>query len=847
MNMTPEHDRSSGPDWKQWRRLGAYVAHRSWGTVRESTPDAEDPWSGFTFEQARSRAYRWAEDGIGGFCDDRQRLCMTAAFWNGRDPILKERFFGLTNKQGNHGEDVKEYYFLLDGVPSGSYMKMLYRYPQAEFPYDRLVERNAVRKEGDPPFNLIDALPNTFAEKRYFDIFIEYAKAAPDDILCRITVTNRASEAASLHILPHLFFRNTWRERGKRPQLRADGKDMVRVGHPDFDGWRWYTESPDALLFTENETNTALLHDEPNASPYTKDGIDYAVVRGQTERVNPDRVGTKCAAHIDVDLAPMETWTVRTRLSASAVDAPFADFDSVFEQRQRDADAFYAAVQPRGLSEEQRLIQRRAFASLCWNNTYYEFNVERWLKENPVEEKASEQRKTFEKWRHFDAHDIISVPDPWEYPWLAAWDIDFQIATISLIDPHYAKEHALLLLDRRYSRKDGALPAFEGDFSTPHPPLHAWAVWHVYHHAGCDRGFLRRAYDPLKQHFEWWLKEHQPEEYLFDGGFLGKDNISVIDRNTEVPEGGAILQADSTGWMAHLTLHMLKMAAELERDEDAAKYLQHFLAMRTALDSLWDSRAKFLFDVVKLKNGKRVPLKIRSLAGLIPLLAAASFNMSGVEKLPKTRERLERLAQETGEFRPDAGGRVLLAALPQRRITQLLNVLFDADEFLSPFGLRSLSMVHDRQPVSLELEGKAHELRYEPGSSPDQTFGGNSNWRGPIWAPLNQVMVEALHAYRRHFPRPLIKRGKQRIRLEAAGRQLNARMISLFEYNRKGVRPCQGQDEYLQTAPDWQDYFWFFEYFHSETGHGLGAMHQNGWTATVAMLIQNGGQPPREP
>jgi hypothetical protein len=846
MKTTPEHERSSGVDWKQWRRWGAYLADRSWGTVRESTPDKKDAWGDFTFEQSRSRVYRWTEDGIGGFSDDQQRLCMSVAFWNGHDPILKERFFGLGNEQGNHGEDAKDYWFLLDATPSQSYMKLLYRYPQAEFPYDRLVEQNAARKQDQPAFNLIDALPNTFAEKRYFDILIEYAKAAPDDVLCRISVTNRASEAAPLHILPHLFFRNTWQTDGKRPQLRADGEKAVRIEHPDFDGWRWAVESSDALLFTENETNTELLYDQPNATPYTKDGIDYAVVRGQTERVNPDRVGTKCAAHIVRELAPGETFVVRTRLSASKRSAPFADFDAAFDQRQREADAFYTSIQPRGLNKEQRMIQRRAFASLCWNNVYYPFNVKTWLKENPPEGKPGEQRQTFEQWKHFASRDIISVPDPWEYPWPAAWDIDFQLATICLIDPLYAKEHALLLLDGRYMREDGAIPAFEGDFSTPHPPIHAWAVWHIYQHGGCDKAFLREAFERLQHHFDWWMKEHQPAVYLFDGGFVGKDNISVLDRSNDIPEGGQIHQADSTGWMAHFTLHLLKMAVELERDKDAEKYLRHFGRIRKALESLWDDKSDFLFDIVRLKDGTMIPLQVRNFAGMIALLAAAPFESHRFEKLPKARGHLEKLSDETGEMKAGADGRFLLAALSERRIAQLLNVLFDTEEFYSPFGLRSLSKIHERKPVALTLEGKEHKLQYEAGSSPDRTFGGNSNWRGPIWAPLNQVMIEALHVYSQHFQSPLIKRGSRRIKLETAANQLIERLIALFERDEKGVRPCQGHDDYIQTSGDWKDYFWFYEYFHSEKGYGLGAMHQNGWTAVIATLIQNGGQPPHE-
>lgn len=850
LEETVERQRMLGPEAEQWRKWGTYISARSWGTVREGQGSAT-AWEAVPFEYARSRAFRWTEDGIGGLSDIEQRLCHTIAFWNGQDLYLKERFFGLSNEQGNHGEDVKDYFYFLDGLPSASYMKMLYKYPQVEFPYQRMVRENAILQPEQPTYRLVDALHNAFAQNRYFDIFIEYAKAGPDDILCRITAVNRGDEAATLHILPQLFFRNTWQveQKGKkksvqRPRLRAEDDHTVSVDHPDFKGYRWYSDAPAALLFTENETNTELLYDTPNAEPYTRDGIDYAVVRGQRDRVNPEQVGSKCAAHWQTELAAGETWVIRTRLSASPHDQPFADFDAIFEQREREADDFYAGLQPDEASKEEKAIQRAGYAGLTWNKSFYHFNVKKWMKENAEALEASDEKRAFEDWQHFDAHDILSVPDPWEYPWLATWDIDFQVVTISMIDPEFAKEQILLLLSDRYMHPDGAMPGFEGNLGVPHAPLHGWAAWHVYHTCEPDRDFLEQAYSRLKPHYDWWLKTHQPEPYLFDGGFVGKDNISLLDRNADVPEGGWILQVDNTGWMGLFTLNMLAMAIELDQDKDAERFLEAFLNIRTALQSLWNKKDKFFYEVIRMPDGKRIPLKVRSFSSLIPLVAAMLFDPSVLEAeaLPRLRAAFEKAAKKEKEFSPGADGCVLLSLLPHDQIRHLLQVMLDPDEFFSPYGLRSVSKLHEEHPASVKVGEKTFDLQYEPGEASNSMLGGNSNWRGPIWAPLNQVAIEALHVYDEYFRTPFIQHKGDTITSGKAALDVIDRLTSLFELDEKKRRPYLGDCELFQQDPLWRDRIWFYEFFHADTGEGLGAAHQNGWTALIAKLIQDKGR-----
>lgn len=848
MHQTAEHQRISGSQRQQWHRWGSFVAGRAWGTMRETTPDKPEPWAAFPFEHGRSRAYRWSEDGIGGFCDDQQRICMALALWNEQDPILKERYFGLTNEQGTHGEGIRDYFFHIDGLPSYSYMKMVYKYPQVEFPYERLVHGNALRGKEEPAFELIDALEHTFAHNRYFDVFIEYAKAAPDDILCRITAVNRGDDAAPLHLLPQLWFRRTWDGSSQRPELRAISDETVRVQHPDFGELWWSLESPDALLFTENETNTALLFDQPNDTPYVKDGIDYAIVRGQKERVNPERCGTKAAAHHIRTLKPGESWVIRTRLrpqqttsaSAAFADAAFADFDDVFEQRQREADAFYTALHPSRLDAEERRLQRAAYAGLCWNKNFYHFNVDRWLKEN--EEETSEKTASFKDWRHLDAHDVMSIPDTWEFPWFAQWDLAFQLSTLCISDAGFAKQQVLLLLSERYMRDDGAIPAFEDDLSTPHPPLFAWAAWHVYQGTPRDPAFLRRAYDRLKLHHDWWLKTQQHQQTgLFGGGFLGMDNISVFNRNADVPEGAWLAQADGTGWMALFSLNMLAIAVELGEDADAVAFLEHFLKIRRALLRLWDDKTRFFYDYLYLPGGRRMPLKVRSIAGLVPLVAAMAFDPIHLQALPRLQAKIDQLRQDDPDFQPGKDGCYLLAALDQNHIAALVKAVFDEDEFYSPFGIRSLSRYHEKHPVTCKIGGKTYALKYEPGDTADNMFGGNSNWRGPLWTPLNTLLSEVLYTYHTYFDGSL-RVGRRRFDFEQQAFDLVARLISLFKRNEDGMRPYFGSNTYFQTDPHWRDYVWFYEHFHAETGQGLGASHQNGWTAMVAKLLQTQGR-----
>lgn len=837
MAKSVEFQRLTGRQRQQWHRWGSYVAARAWGTVRESAPALrEQAWAAFPFEQAHSRAYRWTEDAIGGFCDDQQRLCLGLALSNERDPRLKERFFGLSNEQGNHGEDVKDYFFYLDALPSYSYLKMLYKYPQVEFPYDRLIRDNAIRTPNEPSARLIEVLREAFEQKRYFDIFIEYAKADTDDILCRITAINRAQHPAPLHLLPQMWFRNTWTDGGARPTLQAEGERVVMANHADMCAW-WYVEAADALLFTDNDSNPEKVADAPAAATYFKDGIDYAVVRGQSTRVNPERQGTKCAAHCRTTLEAGGTWTIRTRLTPARHAEPFADFEAIFTQRQREADEFYAELQRPELSAEEKYIQRTAFAGINWNKNFYHFNVERWLGTA-----ADQADIDHEQWRHFDAHDILSIADSWEYPWLAGWDLSFQISTLALVDPAFAKGQTLLLLSDRYQRADGALPAFESDFSTPHPPVHAWTAWHVYHMTDFDRTFLSEAYERLRRHFNWWLTTQMRGDHLFGGGFLGADNVSVFDRNKDVPEGAWLAQADGTSWMAFFVLQMLAIAVELGRDDEASGYLDHFLHICRALMQLWDDETEFLYDVLHLPGGQRLPLKVRSFIGLIALTAVLPLDVNALASLPRFQQQLRALSKLDPEFAPRADGHLLLMTLTRERIERLLKSVLDPAEFHSPFGVRSLSRYHETHPVTVELAGKQYTLKYEPGDSLSRMFGGNSNWRGPVWAPINQLMAEALYAYHDHFGRALLMPDGTAIELEAAALDLVQRLVSLFKPGLDGRRPFFGTEDYFQTDPHWRDYLWFYEHFHAETGEGLGASHQNGWTALIAKLLQTQGK-----
>lgn len=855
IQKTREYQRITGLEREAWQQWGTYIGHRAWGNVRENDYPTANAWKAFPFEQARSRAYRWTEDGIGGWSDQQQTLCLAVTLWNEYDPILKERFFGLTNDEGNHGEDVKEYYFYLDGVPSASYMKMLYKYPQVEYPYPRLRQENALRTQQEPEFELFDALKQTFVENRYFDVLIEYAKADTDDVLCRITAVNRSQQAAPLHILPHLWYRNTWswQENVPRPTLHAAGTQVVRASHPELSEYWWYVEGADRLLFTENDTNTALLLGLPNGQPYVKDGIDHAVVRRREAAVHPDQRGTKCAAHNKATVQPGESFVVQTRLSRTANNDPYTDFDRIFALRQQEADEFYDALQKPQLSPDEKHIQRIAFAALNWNRNFYHFQADHWLKANLNDNNLKgTQYESITEWDHFAPCDVLSIPDPWEYPWLAGWDLALQTVAVGILNPEFAKQQLLLLLSERYMRADGALPAFEGDLSTPHPPLYGWAVLHIYQFDAQmmgkrDLAFLRTAYDRLHLHFKWWLKNHCHQHDLFDGGFMGMDNISLLDRNKEVPEGAWLAQVDSTGWMVLFCLNLLRMAVELEEEKDAVGFLDHFAQFSQALTHLWDKKTNFFYDRLYQPGHRSIPLKVRSLAGLVPLVAVTALDPEQVKNLPQLQQQLDQLQAEHPTLISEIGanGDYLLAPLSHDRINKLLTTVFDEAEFYSPYGLRSVSKYHKKNPASCKINKKEYKLSYEPGESSDKTFGGNSNWRGPLWVPVIELMIEALVLYHGYYADnlqlPWSDKGKAS--LDQANHDLRNRLNSLFKRNEQDWRPFYGDEPYFQTDPYWRDHILFYEYFHAENGQGLGASHQNGWTALIAKLLYDHGRP----
>jgi hypothetical protein len=801
--VTAEHERMHGPERERWSEWGAYVPSRCWGTRRESRPQDESFWQSFPFEEARSRAYRWGEDGIAGFCRRDGSLTMSLAFWNGRDPFLKERFFGLTNDEGNHGEDVKEYYWFLEALPSYSYVQLLYKYPVNEFPYARLVRENARRGQHDPEFELIDAVPNEF-----FDLFIEYAKDAPDDILCRIRAVNRSPRTAALHVLPHLI--------SSGAPLRLD-QGSVRAG-----AMTWSVTDAQEILFTDNRSNDELLSGGQRA--FSKDGIDYAIVRGQRDRINPEASGTRCAAHCRRELQPGEEWTIHVRLCANFSGA---SPERVFARVQEENAQFYASVHAPHLQREDRLVQRRALAGLVCNQLIYKFDVAAWLDEHGTPDSP------YTAWRHWKADDIVSLADVWEYPWLAAWDLAFQLTTLCLVDAPGARRQMLALLSDRYLRSDGALPGSEGDPDIPQPPVHAWSVWHIYH-SDPQPNFLREAFPALERHFAWWLQNFQPRPGLFNGGFLGKDNISLLDRQNGLPSRSHLLQADATGWMAMFAVNMIQIAIELEDEQAALRYLNQLKRISKALARLWDGEDQFFYDTLVL-GGRTRRLKARSFAGLVPWLAVGLVDPTLLHKLPRLRRRLEE------GFSRGPTGLLLLSPISAAQAETLLATVLDPAEFLAPFGLRSLSRVHERNPAALALHGTNHELRYEPGLPSNQVQGGNSNWRGPVWAPVNQLLCDALRHYEAQFPEMKIRVGRRKLTLREAGEEITVRLASLFKPDENGRIPARGDNEVIQEDKWWREFFWFSEWFHPETGEGLGSSHQNGWTAVIAKLLQHQG------
>ncbi len=856
-----------------WRRWGPYISERAWGTVREDYSKDGEAWTYFPQEHARSRAYRWSEDALGGFCDIDQVLCLGLALWNENDPILKERLFGLSGPEGNHGEDVKEYYFYLDAVPTFSYCRMLYCYPQQAFPYGQLLEENRRRGYGDPEYELSDALADSLEEGRYFDIEISYAKADPETVFCRIEVTNQGPDPAPVHILPQIWYRNTWSwdPKMEKPRLEAAGNGHVRAKHPQVGEYYWQVDTEGALLFTENETNFERLYGRPNPGPYVKDAFHNAVVSGQMETVHSS-AGTKAAVHSRIVLAPGETARFQVRLGREAPDKPFSQAEAVFSRRKAEADEFYRRVQPEILDEDARLVQRQAFAGLLWSEQFYHFDVDRWLAGDPGQPPPPESRRSGRNrdWDHLNNKDIISMPDKWEYPWYAAWDLAFHALPLALIDPEFAKRQLLLMLREWYMHPNGQLPAYEWSFSDVNPPVHAWAVWRVYKidrnvSGQADRGFLERAFHKLLLNFTWWVNRKDDDgNNVFQGGFLGLDNIGVFDRSAELPAGGHVEQADGTAWMGMFCLNMLAIALELARhnpvyEDTATKFFEHFLYIAAAINrqhdqgGLWDENDGFYYDMLHLPDGGYHPLRLRSFVGLIPLYAVETLEPDLLEILPDFKRRMDWFLS----YRPDLVDAVasmttrgrkqrrLLSLVDHAKLPRILQRMLDEDQFLSPYGLRSLSKEHRERPYRLWIGGEMREVRYDPAESTSGLFGGNSNWRGPIWFPTNYLMIESLQKYQRFYGDELrienpTGSGCEMTMGEVAS-DLARRLVNLFL--RSGERRAVfGENALFQRDPRWRDHILFYEYFNGDDGAGLGASHQTGWTALVAKLIQQGWQ-----
>jgi hypothetical protein len=869
-----QEDRQRKKNWKRW---GPYLAERQWGTVREDYSSYGTAWDYLPHEHARSRAYRWGEDGIGGISDRHQFICFALSLWNGKDPILKERLFGLTGNEGNHGEDVKEYYFYLDSTPTHSYMKFLYKYPQAEFPYARLVEENRRRGKRDLEFELIHT--GVFDENRYFDVFIEYAKAAQDDILVRIEAINRGPEPAPLHLLPTLWFRNTWSwgldER--KPRLRRESSAemaAIRLDHHYY-GTRWlHCEGAPKLLFTENETNNSRLFNIENASPYVKDGFNDYIVHDVKTAVNPGEHGTKASAHYQTVVGPGQSFIARLRLSnGGAVSAKNLDgtFDQLVAGRREEADEFYETVIPEAIDHDRKSIMRQALSGLLWSKQFYHYDVGRWLKGDPGSEPPRQRLHGRNKdWRHLYNADVISMPDKWEYPWYAAWDLAFHCIALALVDSDFAKEQLLLMTREWYMHPNGQLPAYEWAFSDVNPPVHAWAAWRVYkvemkRRGEGDRGFLERIFQKLLLNFTWWVnRKDAAGRNVFQGGFLGLDNIGVFDRSAPLPTGGEIEQSDGTSWMGMYCLNMLAMALELAKDnpayEDvASKFFEHFVYICEAMNNLdgerielWNDKDGFYYDVLHMPNGRRDPLKVRSMVGLIPLFAVETLDPAIVDSLPGFKRRMHWFMENRPELgnhieidSSDQGPRRFLSLVDRHRLKRVLRYMLDENEFFSAYGIRAVSRYHLEHPYRLPVNGMEYRVDYEPAESSTGLFGGNSNWRGPIWFPVNYLLIESLQKF--HFflgdnykVECPTGSGKMINLWEVAG-EISQRLTQIFTRDGADKRPVFGATEKFQSDPHWRDLMLFYECFHGDNGAGIGASHQTGWTALVAKLIQQYG------
>jgi hypothetical protein len=876
-------ERDSGT--QKWNLWGPYLSERQWGTVREDYSPNGTAWEYLPHDHARSRAYRWGEDGIGGICDEEQRLCLALAMWNGQDGILKERLFGLTNAEGNHGEDVKEIYYYLDATPTHSYLKMLYKYPQRAFPYAALLEENRRRGKTEREFELLDT--GIFDDDRYFDVFIEYAKGSPDDILMLVTVYNRGPDAAIIHLLPQLCFRNTWswKTNGAKPHLFSMAKNSITAKHDGLGTHELFVDYEASFLFCENETNTRRLFGMQSAIGHFKDAFHEFVIEGREEAVNPNQAGTKAAAHVALDIPAQTCKAIRLRLikrdeAREGLNAlgrkPFSDFDLVFKQRRDEADEFYGTIQREIPEEDIRRVQRQALAGMIWSKQFFYYDVREWLRGDPNQPTPPPQRLKGRnhEWTHLNNEDIISMPDKWEYPWYAAWDLAFHCLPLAMVDAEFAKAQLVLLTREWYMHPNGQLPAYEWAFSDVNPPVHAWAAWRVFqmdrkqkrhehpHHCG-DIQFLERVFHKLMLNFTWWVNRKDAEgRNVFQGGFLGLDNIGVFDRNKALPTGGFIDQADGTAWMAMYALNLMRIALELARhnkvyEDVATKFFEHFLEIVEAMNNigeggigLWDEKDEFYYDVLHLPNGTMVPLKLRSLVGLIPLFAVETLEPELLEELPDFHGRLKWFLN----YRPElaklvsrweecgVGERHLLSLLRGHRMKCLLRRALDETEFLSEYGVRALSRTHREKPYEFHANADTLRVQYQPAESNSGLFGGNSNWRGPIWMPVNYLIIESLqkfhHYYGDDFKIECPTRSGKYLTINEVAHELACRLSRIFLKDKAGRRPVLAYHPKLQNDPHFRDYILFHEYFDGDIGRGVGASHQTGWTGLIAKLLQ---------
>lgn len=880
--MTAEQDRLDAAVKQQipWKKWGPYLSERQWGTVREDYSEGGDAWNYFSHDQSRSRAYRWGEDGLAGISDDHQRLCFALALWNGKDPILKERLFGLTNSEGNHGEDVKEYYYYLDSTPTHSYMKYLYKYPQAAYPYVDLIEKNRSRGRNDMEYELIDT--GVFAENRYFDVFVEYAKASPEDLLIQITVHNRGPDVADIHVLPTLWFRNLWSWQSgiDRPELyqslESQTGNIVTAVDPELGEWSLCCDGDAALLFTENETNTERIFGVPNRTCYVKDSFHRYLVEGKQWAVNPERRGTKVAAHYVLNVKPGGSETVRLRLSGGAatskdgrVGEPFGmSFEKILASRRTEADEFYATVIPRSLSKDQANVMRQALAGMLWSKQFYYYDVDKWLEERGCDpfKPTRKQAPRNDHWHHMYNGDIISMPDKWEYPWYAAWDLAFHVIALTLVDSEFGKQQLRLMLRERYIHPNGQIPAYEWNFGDVNPPVHAWSTVFTYRLEKAqtghgDKEWLKNSFQKLLLNFTWWVnRKDRTGRNVFEGGFLGLDNIGVFDRSAPLPTGGYLEQADGTAWMALYSQNMLEIAIELsETDSDyadmAVKFVEHFLWIASSMmhlggeEGMWDEEDGFFYDVLRLPDGRSERLKVRSMVGLLPLCATTMFEGKLLEKNQDLRDRLRRFLTARPEVsdsihdpaKTGIAGRRLASILNETKLRRVLAKLLDENEFLGQYGIRSLSRYHLDHPFTMNVGGRDYHVGYLPAESDTGMFGGNSNWRGPIWLPVNGLIIRALLQYYSYYGDDFTVEcptgsGRQ-MTLYQVAEEISRRLGAIFLKDNDGARPVFGGAQKFQDDPHWRDHLLFYEYFHGDNGAGLGASHQTGWSGGIARIM----------